>query len=115
MNVTDGETTVADLTLGPYGTISGKVLDNAGQPVAGLRISNMGDERAFLASLAELPEMMSLGMAQTDEEGRFTMNHLLAGEYKLYVTHQSRHIPRVAATVHVEADKDTVTNITWEE
>jgi len=119
VDVNDGETTIVDFTMGPYGTVSGKVTDVEGRPAVGIRVSTLdkgGDERAFLATLPEFAGVTSAGMAETDQEGRFTLSNLLPGEYKLYVTsHGRRRDDQPAATVRVEAGKDTAADIVLKE
>jgi hypothetical protein len=61
------------VTLLPWGEVSGRMIDEDGQPLANLEIGSIGDAKAG-ESLGRLPRMRS-----TDEQGRFRIDGLVPG------------------------------------
>jgi len=73
-----------DLQL-PTSTLSGKVIDSRGQPVASLQVT-LGSEQGSLGSadgLIGLIAQNGLGQARTNAEGEFTIRSVAAGTYRL--------------------------------
>jgi protocatechuate 3,4-dioxygenase beta subunit len=68
---TDGPLTV---TLQPCGSASGRVVDQDGQPVAGLRIDLMG------MGAGEIGATLDRQVVTTDKEGRFRVERLVPGQ-----------------------------------
>jgi len=69
-----GEHLVLDLPLVEGGTLAGRVLDDAGGPVAGARLEVTVDPLMLGQGGFEVRE------GETDDEGRFTLAHVATGE-----------------------------------
>lgn len=80
---------VVNMTRG--GSITGKVLDTAGQPVRGARVTTRDKDWTddeFTRALGDmLPTLAIERTARTDAQGRFTIEGLTPTEYKLEVNH----------------------------
>lgn len=73
-----------DISL-PTSSITGKVLDTRGNPVAGMRVT-LGSDEGGLAGADGLIGMIAangLSQARTNEQGEFTMKSVAAGTYRL--------------------------------
>ncbi len=81
----------------PYGYVTGKVVDEEGNPIAGAKVSALGTPMSV----------------QTDENGDFTM-WLPAGNYTLEITAEAYYPAYVNVTVEVNATVD-LGNVTLEE
>lgn len=73
-----------DIVL-PTSTITGKVVDTRGNPVAGIRVT-LGSDDSGLSGADGLVGMIAangLSQARTNDEGEFTMKSVAAGTYRL--------------------------------
>ena len=73
-----------DITL-PTSTITGKVIDTRGNPVAGVQVT-LGSDEGGLAGADGLIGMIAangLSQARTNDDGEFTMKSIAAGTYRL--------------------------------
>ena len=87
------------LVLEAAARVAGRVLDPAGRPIAGARVTLQTDSEQMIARLAgqlDLPETHS------DEEGAFSLEGLSGGELALVATH-GEHAPSIITTVEVPA------------
>jgi 5-hydroxyisourate hydrolase-like protein (transthyretin family) len=71
--------------LGEIGAISGVVLNNRGEPVAGARVHALSTERRPVAALVKYVE--------TDADGRFLMGQVEYGSYRLYALKETDGYP----------------------
>ena len=76
-----GETRLA-LALGAWGSITGVVVDEAGQPRAGLRVLAHGEGQDMGSGMEDV---LTGGGIKTDAAGRFEVGKLAAGEITLVV------------------------------
>jgi protocatechuate 3,4-dioxygenase beta subunit len=90
VRVTENETTTVDLPLGRGATISGRVTDDSGIPVAGADVTVMpaSFERSRRAARVGPPQ------TQTAEDGTFTANGIEAGEVRFMVRKQG-YVPHL--------------------
>ncbi len=97
VQVNDGATTTENVTLVGPGTITGKILNTDGTPVAGACVTGSPS-----------------GTATTNSSGVYTITGLTAGTYTLTITGCSAgtYFPKTIAGVQVAASKTTTTNIT---
>lgn len=83
------------------GKLRGRVLDGAGKPVAGARVSSHHrdwSDDLFTASLGELsPWLATEASTVTDAEGRFALSNLMPESYQLLVKH-----PEYASAVQTD-------------
>jgi protocatechuate 3,4-dioxygenase beta subunit len=78
-----------ELVLSPAGTITGRAVDERGQPVESFRVSARTNERSGMGF--RMPRMEET----TSEDGRFTLSNVSAGDYVVSVSASEM----VAATV----------------
>src|SRR5690606_19333704 len=73
-----------DLDL-PQSSISGRVVDGAGQPVAGVEVNAGVEDGGLVESSGLLGLLLRNGVnrARTDGEGRFKLDRLPQGTYRL--------------------------------
>jgi hypothetical protein len=87
--------------LQPCGSVSGRVIDQDGLPVAGLRPYIVGRGLGYLSDAGGLGQRVT-----TDKDGRFRAEGLVPGqEYWVYEWDDSPSFPRVFAPVVVEPGK----------
>jgi protocatechuate 3,4-dioxygenase beta subunit len=102
--VTAGEITTQDVVLQRRGIVAGRITDSAGEPVVSVQV--------------ELRHPLSwwniIGLAQTDEQGNYTIAGILSGTYELKVTPPpgtnllQAIIPGVVVTAGETATQDIV-------
>lgn len=78
----DERRTDATIRMWRYGSISGRVVDEAGEPVSGAHV--MAFQRTWVAGRASLST--SGGSAPTDDRGMFRLGRLPPGEYVVGIT-----------------------------
>jgi len=103
--VTDGETTIVNVTLEEGGIISGRVICYAGDPVVNAEI------------VVQDPETGAEGRACTDADGNYIITGLAAGTYEMKVFPPwGVYLAQVFITnISVTASKTTIANVTLEE
>jgi len=96
VDLRDGERiTNATLSLMKLGSISGRVLDDLGDPVVGVNVRV--HRRRYEGGRAQLG--YGAGLAQTDDRGIYRVAHLSPGEYVVVV-----HSPQVSVPVSARSE-----------
>lgn len=110
-----GATDGVNFSLNPGATITGRVVDVDGKPIAGVMIDAMNDFRKGPDSIVPMPGYAS---ASTDDDGRYILTGLADGEYVVSANYWAPWInvqewydnasaPENATTVRARANETT--------